>query len=87
MNSPLTTDPVSLNGRSDPANKCAFRHLCKAESAAYLRIAEANEKLSAQNKELARLLRYAAQHSSLARHMNDSWREEALTALENVGGT
>lgn len=79
-----TNDPVSLKGRSDPANECAFRHLCKAESAAYLVIAQENEKLRAQSKELARLLRYAAQHSSLAPHMNDAWREDALSALERV---
>jgi hypothetical protein len=34
------------------------------------------------NRKLARLLRYAATHSSLAPLMNDSWREDALAALE-----
>jgi len=46
--------------------------------------AEANEKLRAQNKELTRLLRYAAEHSSLAHLMNDSWREDAQAALKEV---
>jgi len=72
----------NLKGRSDPANKCAFRHLCKAESAAYLLIARENETLRSQGKELARLLRYAAEHSSLAPHMNDAWREDSLAALQ-----
>lgn len=37
-----------------------------------------------QNKELARLLKYAAVHSSLAPHMNDAWRSDALAALERT---
>jgi len=32
-------------------------------------------------KELARLLKYAATYSSLAPHMNDAWRKDALSAL------
>jgi hypothetical protein len=38
-----------------------------------------------QNKELARLLRYAATHSSLAPLMNDSWRDDSLAALDVSG--
>lgn len=77
----VTTDEQNLKGRSDPANTCAFRHLCKAESAAYLLIAQENERLSARAAELARLLRYAATQSSLAPFMNDAWREDSLAAL------
>lgn len=35
-------------------------------------------------KELVRLLRYAATHSSVAPLMNDSWREDSLAALEKL---
>lgn len=35
-----------------------------------------------QMQELRRLLRYAAEYSSLAPHMNDAWREDARTALD-----
>lgn len=82
MTGHIPNDEVNLKGRSDPANKCAFRFLCKGESAAYILIAKENEKLRAHNTELARLLGYAAKHSNLAPMMNDSWREDSLTALE-----
>lgn len=42
------------------------------------------ERLRGQRNELARLLRYAAMHSSLAPLMNDSWREDSLAALDGV---
>jgi AmiR/NasT family two-component response regulator len=38
---------VEVAGRNGPHNACCYRHLCKAESAAYLRIAEENERLRA----------------------------------------
>jgi len=42
------------------------------------------ERLRERNKELARLLKYAAVHSSLAPHMNDAWRTDSLAALQRT---
>jgi hypothetical protein len=51
-----------------------------------LQIEAANEieALRQSNRDLAHLLKYAAEHSSLAPLMNDSWRQDSLSALKEM---
>lgn len=46
----------SIEGRAGPHNACCYRHLCRAETAAYLQIAQENERLFQRCRVLSILL-------------------------------
>lgn len=74
-------DGASVCRRDAPKYTGPIRELFESCGAVFIESAVQIEQLSARNKELERLLRYAAVHSSMAEHMNEAWREDSLTAL------
>lgn len=82
-----TEERAAFEKWADPEMFDLVRH--KSDSETYRNVLTRNAwdawraraKRDQHTAELARLLKYAAVHSSLAPHMNDTWREEALAVL------